>query len=251
MKQIISLKIINLQIFSFCVIFSLQGMHLGSLKLPLRINFDKSQNLAIYAKKFLEKHADKVVYQANESGFVRINIPIMEESIEKIRLNYWPAHMVNAISPETVHSHPRYFESIIIQGGYKHQLYNKHVINEYTSYDHYKIFKDLQDKKKFMFIGKSKLALAGIESTQKNSIIGFPASMIHRVLSTEPSTLSLNVVFKDCNLEPYYDVYVSPDGSVSDVKVARKNLILDETDLLTAEIINALQTFIIPEGNNI
>jgi hypothetical protein len=247
MKQIIN--IIILHMFSFCVASSLEGMWINSLKHSLRINPDKSQDLAIYAKKFLEKHADKVIYQENESGFVRINIPIMEESIEKIRLNYWPAHRFDVIGPETVHSHPRYFESIIIQGGYRHQLYSKRITNEYISYDQYRLLKDLQNKKKFMFLGKSKLALQNIESTQKNSIIGFPTRMIHRVLSTEPSTLSLNVVFKDSSPEPYYDVYVSPDGNTGDVKLTRKYLLLDETELLTAEIISALQAFIVPEEN--
>ena len=249
MKQITMTKIIILQLFFSCIVLSVQGMHLNLLK-PLRINFDKSQNLAVYAKKFLEKHADRVIYQENESGFVRINIPIVEESIEKIRLNYWPAHKVGSIAPETVHSHPTYFESVIIQGGYTHQLYSKRIINEYVSYDQYRIFKDFQNKKKFMFLGKSKLVLQNIESTQKNSIVGFPTSMIHRVLSTEPSTLSLNVVFKDCVPEPYYDVYVSPDGNVGDVKLTRKYLLLDETELLTAEIISGLQAFIISTENN-
>ena len=105
MEQINRTKIIILQVLFSCVAFSLQGMHLNRLK-PLRINFDKSQDLAIYAKKFLEKHSDRVIYQENESGFVRINIPIIEESIEKIRLNYWPAYKVESIAPETVHSHP-------------------------------------------------------------------------------------------------------------------------------------------------
>jgi hypothetical protein len=235
---------IIVQIFFLWNILLLQGMQLSFLKPSLRLNRDKSRELAIYAKTFLEKHVNKIVYQANESGFVRVNIPIMEESIEKIRLNYWPANIVDKISPETVHSHPRYFESVVIKGGYEHQLYNRCVINEGFSYDHYRIFKDIQNKKKFMFIGKAWLGYADIGITQRGDILSFPISMIHRVLSTQPSTLSLNVVFKDCNIEPYYDVYVSPDGSIGDVKLTRKALLMDETELLTTEIINALQAFV-------
>ena len=62
----------------------------------------------------------------NESGFIRINIPVdnsLSNKIEKLRLNYWNPEAGLEILPESIHTHPRYFESFIIQGGYKHELY--------------------------------------------------------------------------------------------------------------------------------
>lgn len=89
-----------------------------------------SRNVLIgYAASFLGKNFNKIVCQKNESGFVRINIPVLKEfknifpTVRKIRLNYWTPESEVIINPESIHNHPSYFESLIIKGGYTHQIY--------------------------------------------------------------------------------------------------------------------------------
>jgi len=75
--------------------------------------------LARDAQDFLQENLERLGAQENESGFVRINIPMSAalkqefEEIGKLRVNYWSPDAGLAILPESLHTHPQYFESYI------------------------------------------------------------------------------------------------------------------------------------------
>ena len=72
-------------------------------------------------------------------------------------------------------------------------------------------------------------------------IVAYPLTLIHRVLSSEPNTLTLNVVFKEETDQPFYDVFISKEGSIEDVKVSRDIMLADEASSFVARIISLLE----------
>jgi len=203
-------------------------------------------DLARFAHGFLKKNAGSIVVQENESGFVRFNLPAPSKYrglIEKLRLNYWSSMERQDVDPETIHNHPRYFESLIINGGYTHELFKDGTPQD-TIYDKYRIFKQEGIKKKFLFMSQAALKFEKSETTKKGDIVRIPTPVIHRVLQTQPGTLSLNVVFKDV-LDTHYDLYVSEKGSVDSVKTQRSFLSDQESSEATSEAIKLLDKFIV------
>lgn len=210
-----------------------------------KLNRSQFYQLVQYSKNFLTENARNLACQKNESGFVRTTLPapkVFSDKIEKIRLNYWPGIDELEISPESIHDHPRYFESQILFGGYNHEIFARS--NNGNALDRYRIFKNKQDERNFIFKGSTKLQSAGEKSLQEGAIVTFPKSLIHRVLSTQPSTLTLNVVFKkENNDEDYCDVYISEVGNSIDVKTRREILIDDEAKEYIYSIIDKLNQF--------
>jgi hypothetical protein len=204
-------------------------------------------DLAKYSREFLQKNGHRLALQENETGFVRISLPpppSFSNKIEKIRLNYWAPDSGIEIQPESIHNHPRYFESFIINGGYNHALYEFTSETDNQPYSQFRIFrKNNGQEKNFMFIGPSQLKFIKQEFFANGAQIPFKKSMIHRVLSTYPATLTLNVVLKGDAAENSYDVFISPDGSFNDVKIERKILLNEESKQFTHEIIEHLKKF--------
>ncbi len=243
----------NLVLLSITIFSPSHAMRVGLKNYSLQFNrsYSSSNNVfssdihsfVKYAKNYLQKNADDLACHKNESGFIRINIPVdnsLSNKIEKLRLNYWNPEAGLEILPESIHTHPRYFESFIIQGGYKHELYK--LAKDGDEFAQYRILKDFQ-KKNFMFIGLAKLKFIEEVYLKKNSLIVFPKNLIHRVLYTEPLTLTLNTVFKNNNHLSQYDVFITKNGKVSDVKTEREMILNDETKKYTQEIVEAMKKF--------
>lgn len=215
-----------------------------TLSNPGRLANGQFEKLALYAQCFLQNNFTKIACQKNESGFIRINIPLTQEKedefkgIKKLRLNYWSPETQTPINVESIHTHPYYFESYLINGGYTHELYAEGDRGD-QKYDLYKIIKE-GGSRSFAFIGEALLKYKEKQKVSQDSIVIFPIDLIHRVLSTEPNTLSLNAVFDDEERDAIYNVYLTKKGSLDDIKVDREIIANQKSKPFIQEIITIL-----------
>lgn len=179
------------------------------LDVNLKNSYSEFEELISYAKNFLQANESRITCITNQSGFVRINLPKSPDSsdeVEGVRVNYWLQNMSLA-NPEALHSHPRYFESKIIRGGYSHitaEEGNDALSSSGQEIKQYRIHK-----------GNNSLTYEGIVSlfenpeiyVNKGDIAKFPTSMVHRISSVEPGTLSINVVHRP-ELTNHFDLFV-------------------------------------------
>lgn len=218
----------------------------GMKKTTSRIQPSIYTELVNYSGNFLQENKHRLACQKNESGFIRINIPILAAAkskfheIKKLRLNYWSPDTGVTIRPESIHTHPNYFESLIIKGGYTHELYEEGE-NKDPEYDLYRIIKN-GDKKSFVFIGQSKLKYQKNESIDQNTIVTFNKDLIHRVMHTTPETLSLNAIFNDGEDEDTsaYNVYLTRHATLDDVKTTRDILLSNQSKRFINEIMSII-----------
>lgn len=94
-----------------------------------RLSTEQWNRLLQYSYEYIVKNKNSIVPEENESGFYRINIQApdfipQDLKINKLRIHYWPLDTAEYIRDETIHDHPKYFESLIINGGYIHSIYN-------------------------------------------------------------------------------------------------------------------------------
>lgn len=219
-------------------------MPIKPLKKPAKLNNNRFGDLKTYANAFIANNFDRLSCQKNESGFIRINIPMVKtiksefSGVQKLRLNYWSPEADISIQPESIHTHPSYFESFIVKGGYTHEIYELGGKGA-KDYDLYRILKNGGDKS-FVFIGQSKLNFLKTESKEKDDIVVFDKALIHRVLHNKPKTLTLNVIFDGTEHENYYDVYLTKNGTLEDIKTTREIIPNKKSKLFLKEIISAL-----------
>lgn len=203
-----------------------------------RLNRTEWFNLIDYSYSYITKNKSKIEVEENESGFYRINIPapaFIKHKAEKVRLHYWPINTSNGILIESIHDHPKFFESFIINGGYKHALYNKkNSLKKDTLL--YTVFRINKEKKGVQDLGSIYLKEAKVEKVKENTTVVIPTEVIHRVLFSMQGTLSLNVVYKDSMNKHYYNVYISQKGSRDDVKTERVKLLGSEKNSIINEV---------------
>lgn len=204
------------------------------------------KELINFSIKFLRGNIDKIKCQKNESGFIRINIPLTQElkdkfGIAKIRFNYWTSDANVEIHPESVHTHPNYFESIIINGGYTHELYEN--TNDGDVYNLYQVTKKSDFTRELLSLGCTNLKLLKIESFKPGSIVIFDKELIHRVIKSLPETLSFNVVFDDNEEVGQYNVYITPNGLIEDVKTEREEFSSEKSKFFVAKLIKIIDSF--------
>lgn len=218
-----------------------------AMQVPSLVGYSRFRALAVYAQAYLRDNMTRLACQKNESGFIRINVPTPKgvdstfEGIKKVRLNYWEPTTGVVINPESIHNHPNYFESLVMKGGYTHQLYETGKPQD-PAYDLYRIIKN-GSKKSFAFISQTNLRSAENESVKRNDIVIFPLSMIHRVLNTEPGTLSLNTIFEDEDRQSSYDVFLTQNGTMNDVKTERELVPNDQSIFFIKKIDSAINDF--------
>jgi len=125
----------------FCFIYFYLFVYLSSAAVySLNICIDRSlflkadvfefSELLSYVSGYLETNLRELAISKNLSGFFRIRIPPPEnlkQQVKELRINYW--HPKLEICPESIHSHPQYFESIVICGGYEHEMFSLSVMN--------------------------------------------------------------------------------------------------------------------------
>ena len=211
-----------------------------------RISHESFKKLALYSEGYLKKNIDKIACQENESGFLRIGIPLNEEKkneypgLEKLRVNYWSQLVKIEIVPESIHTHPGYFESFIITGGYQHALYNIGS-NKDELHDCYRILKQ-GARRTMAFMGKVPIVFSKMEVVRAGEIKAIHLDLIHRVVETMPNTLSLNAVWREESRD-YYDLFLTESASPEDdVRTERALLSNQDSRIIIKNIINSLTT---------
>lgn len=143
-----------------------------------------------YAHEYVVKNKDSIVPEKNESGFYRINLDApaflsKNLGVEKLRLHYWPVDDSNTIKKESIHNHPKYFESFIINGGYKHSIYSMHTepsAAKTKKFNLFRINKQEANTKNFDNLGTTFISKDKNEIVKEGKIIVMPTDVIHRVL---------------------------------------------------------------------
>lgn len=186
-------------------------------------------NLMQYAHRYVIQNKESIVPEKNESGFYRINLKapdFLPENlgIEKLRLHYWPIDNSIIIKEESIHDHPKYFESLIINGGYKHSIYSMHTkptVNGAKKFNLFRINKGENSSKSFEKLGTTFISKDKDESVKERKVVVMPTDVIHRVLFSVPGSLSINVVYKDKYNKNYYNVMLTENATEKDVSSSR------------------------------
>lgn len=235
--------------FHLCRKMSLQVSQLPIMKKTSQISLESFKELGMHSQSFIKANYQWLMLETNESGFVRINIPLNElmrskyPEISKIRLNFWTSEFGVEIVEESIHTHPAHFQSLILNGGYIHELFEIDESNKPTTpfYDHYKIFKQI-NQKSFTYIGKSYLTTGVHKSEEQGSIVNIPPNLIHRVLDNLPKTLTLNAV-SDSNEANHFNIFLTQNANISHIKTNRKMVPTKHSKIMLDEILHHLSDY--------
>lgn len=233
---------------------STKGFSLINLNYQLKTNDCKRKikdeefiDLIGYVINYLETNIENLSFKKNVSGFIRISIPppeILANQVKELRLNYWLPEI--PISPESTHSHPLYFESLVINGCYEHEIFNFDVetSNKLQTLKMFRIHKQNNNNIHYEYIGETNLYSQGIKTVRAGFVAGFPKSLIHRILSAQPYSLTLNVVFNSESNEIYFDIF-KPDNFL-ELELNLENEFLENSDSYkhVYEILNNLRKFL-------
>lgn len=218
-----------------------------ALQADTKINESTFYTLLINAKDVVKINSSTALKcEKNESGFVRINIPMdpsqTPSNITKLRLNFWSPDAGVTTQPETIHNHPNYFESYVIRGGYTHELFASDE-KDGSVYDRY-IIREEGGVKSREYTGKYRLQSINQESVSPGDIVAFPTPLIHRVESTQERTLTLNAVLPDNDNPKQFSVFVTEGSSSDEVKIRRENLEDDMCQQVREEIVEYIDEFL-------
>ncbi len=203
-----------------------------------KLTVEDNSRLVAYVKEYLNTQpTGSLTLKKNPTGFIRIHLPPpkhLAEQVEIVRVNYWFPDVPIQVTES--HSHPRYFESIIVQGGYTQALY-RFSTKEIVSAPHrvHRIFKAAQEERHIFCMGTVYLEPLGQQSATKGSILAFSRSLIHQVVKAVPHTLSINCVFNEMPEVEYFDVFM-PNDSHIDPQLERESLVQAESAALIEQI---------------
>lgn len=204
------------------------------------ISLQQYIELANFGLDYILKNQDSLDLVKNESGFVRATIPFevpleipnQKKRICKIRFNFWSPEADLEVQEESVHTHPRAFESCILNGGYTHRLYEHS--NEGTDYQTYKVTKS-NSGKTAEFFGKSSLKVKEDETVEKGNTVYLPIELIHKIVTTKPKTLTINAVLEgeeDESSGNDYFVFLSEKADESSIVTERRSLCAKKEEIL-------------------
>ena len=250
---------------NFFIVSGLTFFRSPNLTKVIKRNFNQATLNNAY--RYLVDNKEKITFAKNESGFIRMQFPkwVLEpdktiaplESGDILRANYWYYTSTSdcGVGDESIHDHPRQFQSYIVHGGYEHELYelidsantngkfnlpyllsSEHLSDLYQLFcakkslpDMYgsNVFKFSIDKKNksISYQGKFILKKTGIETTKQGDIVSIDTDMIHRVSKyhTVPNqkTLSLNIVR---NKGKFVTNIYLPEKKIAAVKTERDSV---------------------------
>lgn len=225
-------------------------------------------------RSYLEENKEKVRFERNESGFIRTTFPneVLTPDIniapladdEVLRANFWYYDNASncSMGDESIHDHPRNFQSYIVKGGYEHELYQLQPSQSDFSFSlksdplrklYNAFFGNSQDINAFQFSidkysknisyqGTVLLKKTGVEQTKAGDIVSVDTNLIHRVSKyhTVPGekTLSLNIVRNNGKFTT--NIYL-PEKKVASVKIEREKLTAEESELACDEMIRSFK----------
>lgn len=219
---------------------SLRKLAVGALKaaprtapkLVLQARRDFSEQTLRNACLYVNQNISKIKFEVNESGFIRTTLPDWVlagdatvaplASGERLRANFWHLNEgAYGMGDDSIHDHPAGFQSFIVNGGYKHEIYSvHHRIKEITgasTEEEVKAFSselmadtrtpDVSRKFKFSidkatksvtYCGELALKYEGEEETKRGQVVDIDPHLIHRVSVFQAvpgeKTLSMNIV---------------------------------------------------------
>lgn len=184
---------------------------------------------------------------------------------EVLRANFWFYKLdESGLGDESIHDHPRAFQSYIVSGGYEHVIYstvndpkkifsvnlldffqqnifpNFGINYNFNSANITKTFQFAMDKSinTISYQGTTLLEASHVESTKKGDIIEIDTQLIHRVtkyhLFAEEKTLSLNIVRDKGKM--ITNVFL-PEMKIASVKTEREAVSPEEAIVATDELI--------------
>lgn len=225
--------------------------------LKAKLNLKEYINLEKYVYEYIHNNKNFIKPEKNESGFFRINIQAPEFinkdlGIEKLRLHYWPLDDSNTIQKETIHDHPKYFESFILSGGYIHSIYSmyKYNINKAEKCQLFKINKE-NDLKTAVPVGAMFISKDKDETVKEGNIVVMTPDIIHRVLYSVPGSLTLNVVYKDIHNKDYYNIMLTEKATKEDIITSRRVIDGKMKDKILNEIEKRLLNSLFQSGHKI
>ena len=209
-----------------------------------RLNRKQWNDLLKYSHEYVLKNKDSIFPEKNESGFFRINIKAPEAlskrlNIDKLRLHYWPIDKSNYIRDESIHNHPKYFESFIINGGYKHSIYKMNqlpIIVGARKLNLVRINKHENGTKTNNKLGNVYVNKEKDEIVKEGDITVMPTDVIHRVLFSVPGSLSMNVVYKDKHNKDYYNIMLTDNATDNDILTSRIQIKGKQKDKIVNEV---------------
>lgn len=198
----------------------------------------KSQylNFTKYGFNYILKNEASLSLVKNESGFVRITVPLLTPfllnggKVNKIRFNFWSPETGLKVQDETIHTHPSVFESFILNGGYTHRIFERSEVG--TSYQLYTVEK-VNDGKVSSFRGMTNLKIQQDHTVRRGDIVFLPTEMIHKIVTNNPKTLTINAVLEDNEkTKKSYDVYLSESAKESDIVTERQEFVENKKDII-------------------
>lgn len=213
-----------------------------------KLNSNQFKELAGYIISYINNNIGHLEFEQNESDFLRIQVPLSEElkareGIEKLRVNYWSSSSTVKINPESIHTHPSYFESYIVEGGYKYELFRPEDLSISSDYQLFTILKNGTGKN-LSYMGNMGLVQLGEHYAKKDDIMVIDTKMIHRVITTLPKTLTINAVFPENSKELQYNVYLSKNSTLDQVKTTRKMMSNSQSRHFLNEVVRGVKKFI-------
>lgn len=204
--------------------------------------------LVKFTRNYLKNHRNDLSIQIIESGFVRVNIdedsiPYKNKGIKKLRLNYWPKENDLTLSPGSIHNHTNYFESLILNGGYFHELFDFAEADEASSMD-VDIWKVSKTDQIMSCLCKEKMKQISANITQKGDVVILPTTIKHLVSKGDQTTLTLNVIFQHSDAANFFYVFPPHGTSYEDIKVDRP-VVISKHDEIISQILQILDDFII------
>lgn len=211
-----------------------------------KLSSEQFYELVTFAYSFIKelKIADAVL-ESNPTGFVRLRLPVpdaYQDHIETLRINFWAPDLKLCIV-EVPHNHPRYFESLILKGGYTHVAYRPHENSSEITHVVNRIFKSGSEGRNITPCAARSLCCLGPQSFMQGAHIAFPLSVIHQVTQTIPGTMSINCVMKDSLNCDYYDVFMPVNGP-QDPQVERIELLDENKEVIISQILKNLEVWL-------
>lgn len=218
-----------------------------------KISNSEYQDMLKKTYTFLDQNKEDLTFEKNDSGFVRLNLPSdisTNPEISKLRVNYWPSDQEEAANPERLHSHPKAFESYILHGGYTHEICTEDETGTDVQ-NKYQITKFSKKDMKFDFIKTVKLECNHTETKVKNDKNFVDELIIHRIISSQPKTLTFNAVLKGAqdSETTSYNVYRSLEDGAANVNTQRNMETPEKSRLLALEIMQYLDPIVHPADN--
>jgi hypothetical protein len=244
--------------------------HLVRSPLSLFVYALSSQSLLVAAfnKKTLENVRDHLIenrltitWEINESGFVRMKMPIElidlndtcfnQDNIDEYRLrcNFWYSGPLEGVVGDRLkdaedHDHPNGFISYIVNKGYAHEVFD--LVSRNTSAlecqtnapdqtDECRLIQSYYKAENITtLLGTAQLRKTEESTVKASDIVIFDDKAVHRIQGFKADTLTLNAVRMDG--DSVTNIYLRP-GESNDVKQTRTLLIDEAAHIITDEAI--------------